>query len=86
MCRYFIFKSLYLNDYVSKGLLRPDGQTLSAKNNFIIAKVKNQYTITPTHSLPTNKKHQPLQTGVFFIPQAQSLIRAGEASWLLPPN
>ena len=37
-------------------------------------------------SFIVTKKHQPLQTGVFFIPQAQSLIRASEASWLLPPN
>ena len=28
-----------------KGRLNPDGQTLSAKNKFNIAKVKNQYTM-----------------------------------------
>ena len=40
-----LFLSRYAERPDYKGRLNPDGQTLSAKNKFNIAKVKNQYTM-----------------------------------------
>ncbi len=49
-----------------KGLLRPDGQTLPANQNFNITKVKNQYTFCELLRLSPEAQADTACGGCFF--------------------